>query len=56
MRLNKCYGSIIREVLRKADAITVARRAVFNEAAKLAGSKKIHSIPNRVDLIDLTFT
>jgi N-acetyl-alpha-D-glucosaminyl L-malate synthase BshA len=50
IRLNKCYDVLVKKVLKAADAIIVASKAVFNEAASLVKDVgKIHLIPNGVD-------
>lgn len=49
IRLRKKYDVIVREVLRKADRIVVASRAIYEEAAKLCEPRKIVLIPNGVD-------
>jgi glycosyltransferase involved in cell wall biosynthesis len=50
IRLNKRYDVLVKKVLDAADAIIVASRAVFNEAASLVKDVgKIHLIPNGVD-------
>ena len=50
IRLNKRYDVLVKKVLNTADAIIVASKAVFNEAASLVKDVgKIHLIPNGVD-------
>jgi glycosyltransferase involved in cell wall biosynthesis len=50
IRLNKRYDVLVKKVLNAADAIIVASKAVFNEAASLVKDVgKIHLIPNGVD-------
>jgi len=50
IRLNKRYDVLVKKVLNAADAIIVASKAVFNEAASLVKDiEKIHLIPNGVD-------
>jgi N-acetyl-alpha-D-glucosaminyl L-malate synthase BshA len=50
IRLNKRYDVPVKKVLNAADAIIVASKAVFNEAASLVKDVgKIHLIPNGVD-------
>jgi glycosyltransferase involved in cell wall biosynthesis len=51
LRLNRRYDALVRRVLRAADAVIVASRAVFNEAASLVKDVgKLHLIPNGVDV------
>jgi len=50
IRLSKRYETLVKKVLNAADAVIVASRAVFNEAASLVKDVgKIHLIPNGVD-------
>jgi len=50
IRLSKRYEALVKKVLNAADAIIVASRAVFNEAASLVKDVgKIHLISNGVD-------
>ncbi|MCC6004886.1 MAG: glycosyltransferase [Thermofilum sp.] len=50
IRLSKRYEALVKKVLNAADAVIVASRAVFDEAASLVKDLgKIHLVPNGVD-------
>jgi len=53
LRLHKHYDLIIRSVLKKADAIILASKALYMEASRILSNNeigKIHLIPNGVDV------
>ena len=51
LRLSKRYDALVRRVLNAADAVIVASRAVYDEAAKLVEDvEKLYLIPNQVDV------
>jgi glycosyltransferase involved in cell wall biosynthesis len=53
LRLHKHYDLIIRSVLKKADAIILASKALYREASRILSNNeigKIHLIPNGVDV------
>jgi glycosyltransferase involved in cell wall biosynthesis len=51
IRLDRRYSPLIENVLRRADAVVVASRAVYKEAVKVRGDASgIHLIPNGVDV------
>jgi glycosyltransferase involved in cell wall biosynthesis len=51
IRLSKHHETLVKKVLKAADAVIVASRAVFNETASLVKDMgKIHLVPNGVDI------
>ncbi len=50
VRLHKRYSLLVERVLRRADAVIAASRAVYREAVKVRGrAEGVHLIPNGVD-------